>query len=58
MNMDALMKEMVEFCKVAQVQARRSLQKCDLALAQCAIARKHLDKLRTNHNEVKGETEL
>ena len=59
MNMDTLMKEMVEYCKVAQTQARRSLEKCDQALAQCTIARQHLDNLRlnnlrANHSELKG----
>ena len=54
MKMDTLMKEMIAFCKEAQRQARRSLAKCDLALAECVKARQHLDKLKANHGEVKG----
>ena len=54
MKMDTLMAEMVKYLKVAQVQARRALAKCDQALAECAKARQHLDKLRVNYNEVKG----
>ena len=52
--MDTLMKEMIEYCKVAQREARRSLKKCDQALAECAIARARLDKMRGNHKELKG----
>ena len=54
MNMDTLMKEMVSFLKIAEREARRSLAKCDQALDECAKAREHLDKLKANHNEVKG----
>ena len=49
--MDILMKEMVKYCKVAQVQSWLSLKKCNEALRQCAIARAHLDKLRENHRQ-------
>ena len=55
MDMDTLMKEMVEYLKMAQAEAERSLRECKKALAQCAIARTHLDKLLENHNEVKEE---
>ena len=54
MKMDTLMKEMIEHLKHAQVEARRSLAKCDLALAECVKARAALDKLKANHGEVKG----
>ena len=55
-NMDTLMKEMVEYCKVAQAEAERSLRECKRAEKQAAKARRHLDKLLANHSEMKGGT--